>query len=73
MILGGGRAKKSDSIDHAVGLLIHHKVGDKIQTGEPLFTIHANDESKLTEAREMVLAAHSFSSDAVPPLPLFYN
>ncbi len=73
VILGGGRAKKSDSIDHAVGLVIHHKVGDKVQKGEPLFTIHANDESKLVEAREMTLAAHRFSTDVVQPLPLFYD
>jgi pyrimidine-nucleoside phosphorylase len=73
VILGGGRAKKSDSIDHAVGLVVHRKVGDKIQKGEPLFTVHANDESKLAEAREMTLAAHRFSTDVVQPLPLFYN
>src|SRR6185295_9517370 len=35
--LGAGRAKKSDSIDHAVGIVIHHKVGDKVEKGEPLF------------------------------------
>ncbi len=73
VILGGGRAKKSDVIDHAVGLMIHHKVGDKIQKGEPLFTIHANDEAKLAEARVMTLAAHTVSTDVVKPLPLFYN
>ena len=73
VILGGGRAKKSDLIDHAVGLVIHHKVGDKVQKGEALFTIHANDESKLAEGREMTLAAHVFSTDVVQPLPLFYN
>jgi pyrimidine-nucleoside phosphorylase len=71
--LGAGRAKKSDHIDHAVGLIIHHKVGDKVNKGEPLFTIHANDESKLAEAREAVLAAHAFGDDQVAPLPLFYN
>jgi len=71
--LGAGRAKKSDQIDHAVGLIIHHNVGDKVNKGEPLFTIHANDQSKLAEARETVLAAHSFSDDQVAPLPLFYN
>jgi pyrimidine-nucleoside phosphorylase len=71
--LGAGRAKKSDAVDHAVGFVIHKKVGDEVQKGEPLFTIHANDESKLTEAREAVLAAHSFSNTAVPPLPLFYE
>jgi pyrimidine-nucleoside phosphorylase len=71
--LGAGRAKKSDPIDHAVGFIIHHKVGDKLNQGEPLFTIHANDESKLAEARQAVLAAHGFSADKIAPLPLFYN
>jgi pyrimidine-nucleoside phosphorylase len=71
--LGAGRAKKSDLVDHAVGIVIHHKVGDKIQMGDPLFTIHANDESKLAEVREAVLAAHSFADGAVKPLPLFYS
>ena len=73
MTLGAGRAKKSDAVDHAVGFVIHKKVGDQVQKGEALFTIHANDESKLAEAREAVLAAHSFSDTVVPPLPLFYE
>jgi pyrimidine-nucleoside phosphorylase len=73
VILGAGRAKKSDAVDHAVGFVIHKKVGDQVQMGEPLFTVHANDESKLAEAREAVLAAHSFSDTVVPPLPLFYD
>jgi pyrimidine-nucleoside phosphorylase len=71
--LGAGRAKKSDPVDHAVGFLIHHKVGDRLEAGEPLFTIHANDESKLSEARDAVLAAHLFSENPVQKLPLFYN
>jgi len=71
--LGAGRAKKSDAINHAVGFIIHHKVGDKVEQGEPLFTIHADDEKKLAEAKERVLAAHGFSGAPVPPLPLFYN
>ena len=73
VILGAGRAKKSDAVDHAVGIVIHKKVGDKVAIGEPLFTIHANDESKLAEARQMTLTAHFFSDTAVPPLPLFYD
>ena len=71
--LGAGRAKKSDPINHAVGFVIHHKVGDKIEAGEPLFTIHADDQGKLAEAREAVIAAHKFSNDPVTKLPLFYN
>ena len=71
--LGAGRAKKSDPVDHAVGFLIHHKVGDRVEAGEPLFTIHANDKAKLVEARAAVLDAHKFSEMPVERLPLFYN
>ena len=71
--LGAGRAKKGDPIDHAVGFLIHKKVGDKIEAGEPLFEIHANSEAKLAEARKAVLTAYGFSDEFVPPLPLFYE
>jgi len=73
VILGGGRAKKSDQIDHAVGIMIHHKVGDRVRKGEPLFTIHANDESRLAEVKEIVLGAYSFREGHVAPLPLFYD
>ena len=71
--LGAGRARKSDPIDHAVGFIIHHKVGDQVQAGEPLFTIHANDEDKLADARDAVLAAHYMSDTPVEKLPLFYS
>jgi pyrimidine-nucleoside phosphorylase len=71
--LGAGRAKKSDPVDHEVGFVIHTKVGDRVEKGDPLFTIHANDEDKLAEAREIVLAAHTFSDESVEPLPLFYT
>lgn len=71
--LGAGRAEKGDPVDHAVGFVIHRKVGDKIEKGQPLFTIHANDEGLLAQAREAVLAAHSWSDEPVPALPLFYD
>ena len=71
--LGAGRSKKSDPVDHAVGFLIHKKVGDKVEAGEPLFEIHANDDAKLADARKAVLSAHGFSDEFVSPLPLFYE
>jgi pyrimidine-nucleoside phosphorylase len=71
--LGAGRSRKEDPIDHAVGILVHHKVGDYLEEGEPLFTIHANRSSALEVARRELLAAHSWSDDPVPPLPLFYG
>ena len=73
MALGGGREKKGDAIDHAVGIEIHRKVGDRVEKGDPLFTVHANDRSKLEAAADRVLGAHKFSEDAVSPLPLFHD
>ena len=71
--LGAGRTRKEDPIDHAVGIVIHHKVGDHIGKGEGLFTIHANDLSKMVAARKRLLAAHQWSDHPVEPLPLFYG
>ena len=71
--LGAGRAKKGDPIDHAVGFVIHHKVGDRVEAGQPLFTIHADDAEKLAEARTSVLNACEFSDSPVSALPLFYE
>ena len=70
--LGAGRARKTDPIDHTVGFIIHHKVGDYVERGDPLFTIHANDKEKMDEARKAVFSAHTFSDEAVEHLPLFY-
>ncbi|TSI10094.1 pyrimidine-nucleoside phosphorylase [Lysinibacillus sp. BW-2-10] len=44
MLLGAGRATKESTIDLAVGLVLHKKVGDQVQEGESLVTIHANSE-----------------------------
>lgn len=70
--LGGGREKKGDVIDHRVGIVMHCKVGDKIETGAPLFTIHATDANKRDEAVRRALRALTFVPDPVAPLPLFY-
>jgi pyrimidine-nucleoside phosphorylase len=73
VVLGGGRAKKSDAIDHAVGIIVHHKVGDQVKADEPLFTIHANSREKFEAARTMLVGAIQWSDSAVAPLPLFYG
>lgn len=73
VMLGAGRAKKGDPIDLAVGVVVHHKVGDYVGAGEPLFTIHANQSAALAEARRRLLAAHTWSETPVAALPLFYG
>jgi pyrimidine-nucleoside phosphorylase len=71
--LGAGRAVKSDLVDHAVGFIIHHKVGETIKRGEKLYTIHSNDASRLAAARENMQSAFGWSTEPVAPLPLFYE
>ncbi len=73
VMLGAGREKKGDPIDHAVGIEVFHKVGDRVEAGQPLFAVHANDPAKLEEARRRVMAAHAWSDAPVEPLPLFYD
>lgn len=70
--LGAGRHKKGDPVDHAVGLVIHHKIGDLTQTGDVLFTIHARTEEAARQATLQVLAAHEWAEQVSKP-PLFYD
>ncbi len=69
VLLGGGREKKGDPIDYAVGVVHHKKVGDRVEKGERLLTLHANDEGKLAEARPRLLAAIRWSDEPVTPPP----
>lgn len=68
-LLGGGRAHKGDPIDHAVGIVLAKKIGDYVNDGETLLTIHANDEQKLTDARPRLLDAYSWSDELVERPP----
>ena len=71
--LGAGRAKKGDLIDYGVGIIVHHKVGDRVETGDPLFTIHASDAAHLAQAKERLQTAIEWSDTDCEPLPLFYG
>jgi pyrimidine-nucleoside phosphorylase len=73
VVLGAGRAKKDDPVDHAVGFVVHRKVGDYVERNQPLITIYANDESKQFEVRKNISLAFKWSDQPVAPLPLFYK
>jgi pyrimidine-nucleoside phosphorylase len=65
VILGGGRERKEDAIDHAVGYVVHKKVSDRVVAGEPLCTLHYNSESRAERARQLILQSYEIS-DAAP-------
>jgi pyrimidine-nucleoside phosphorylase len=66
-LLGGGRERKEDRIDPSTGLTFHKKVGERVERGEPLCTLHYNSSSRLDEARRLVEAAYRLAPE--PPLP----
>ena len=65
MHLGGGRADKESTIDLSVGLVLHKKVGDRVEAGESLATIHAADRESAERAAEQLRACYRFSSTPV--------
>lgn len=69
MHLGGGRATKDSEIDLSVGLVLHKKVGDSVEAGESLATIHASSQEKAAEAAELLRACYSLSPDPVQRSP----
>ena len=69
-ILGGGRNRKEDQIDHGVGLEFHKRIGDRVQAGDKLVTIQYNSEAKLAEAKNLVATAFEIGEVETPPPPL---
>jgi pyrimidine-nucleoside phosphorylase len=65
VLLGGGRERKEDSIDPAVGIVLHKKVRDPVAAGEPLCTIHYNSEQRLAGARHLIERSYTIA-DAPP-------
>lgn len=65
MHLGGGRATKESSIDLAVGVVLHKKLGERVEIGESLGTVHANDADKAQQAAELLRGCFTLSAEPV--------
>jgi pyrimidine-nucleoside phosphorylase len=70
MRLGAGRERKEDTIDPSVGITLHAKVGDRVEPGEPLLTLHYRHPARLDEALSVLEGAIAIGETAleVPPL-----
>jgi pyrimidine-nucleoside phosphorylase len=65
VLLGGGRAKKEDLVDPAVGIIVHKKLGDRVAVGEALCTIHYNSAESLDNARSLITSSYMIEPE--PP------
>jgi pyrimidine-nucleoside phosphorylase len=72
MMLGAGRATKESVIDLAVGVVLHKKVGDHVEAGESLVTIHSNKEN-VQEVIEKIYSAYKVTDEKVAAHTLIYS
>jgi thymidine phosphorylase len=66
--LGAGRARKEDPVSAAAGVLCLAKPGDRVQEGEPLLELRADDESRFAAGLAALGNAFEISQDR-PELP----
>lgn len=62
--LGAGRARKEDPVQAGAGVTIHAHVGDKVTAGDPLLTLHTDEEGRFERARDILEGAYTFADSA---------
>jgi pyrimidine-nucleoside phosphorylase len=70
MLLGAGRARMDSAVDHAVGVILHKKVGDRVRVDEALCTLLVNEESGLQEAAKLIQDAYTIAPGPSVAQPL---
>ncbi len=69
-ILGAGRERAEDPVDPGVGLILLARVGDRVQTGDPIVEIHFGDEAKSAAAKSLINQACIISDEPPATEPL---
>ena len=71
-LLGAGRMKKDDAIDHRAGIILEKKTGDYVQKGQTLAVFYTGKEDA-SAAVELFRSALEFSHDQPPKQELIYD
>jgi pyrimidine-nucleoside phosphorylase/thymidine phosphorylase len=69
MLLGAGRLRMDSAVDPAVGVIVHKKLGDLVETGEPLCTMLFNDPANRDEAAELIRNCYTIGDGPVERVP----
>ncbi len=72
-MLGAGRARKEDAIDHAAGIRLAARMGDRVQPGQVLATLYTNRPESVAAAEKAYLAALTFGNEPPVEHPLIYT
>jgi pyrimidine-nucleoside phosphorylase/thymidine phosphorylase len=73
MLLGAGRARMDSRVDPAVGVIVHKKIGAKVDIDEPLCTLFVNDESRLEESVALLRGAFRIGGDPASAPSIFVD
>ena len=72
-VLGAGREKKTDDIDHTAGIILKRKTGDYVKKGETIALFYTSKEESEKAAAEMFSSAVDFSDESPIEKPLVYG
>lgn len=70
MLLGAGRNRADDRVDHAVGVIVRAAVGERVTVGDPVLEVHYRDEASLVAALPMLRESIAIGEVAPEPAPL---
>lgn len=70
MLLGAGRRRAEDAVDHAVGVIVSAAVGEQLKEGETVFEVHYRDGATLAAALPLLEASLTIGDTPPPPAPL---
>ena len=73
VILGAGRVRKDDSIDHSAGIILNKKTGDSVKKGDVLATLYTNKKESLLPCEELFLEAVTIDVEKKEEIPLIYK
>ena len=73
VILGAGREKKSDAIDHSAGIIISAHSGDMVKKGDVLCTLYTNKEDSIPAAEKLYLEGITIGEEKTDMAPIVYK
>jgi pyrimidine-nucleoside phosphorylase len=71
--IGAGRKKIGDAIDYRAGIRVHKKIGDPVETNEPLATVFTNDPTTLESAVDRIRSAYRIQETPVASPKLIHG
>lgn len=72
-LLGAGREKKEDIVDHATGLVLKKRVGEYVDAGVELASLYVNDDHNLSEVTAVLEKAFVISADEPKKRPIVFG